>query len=145
MRRGLTYGLFRLKPSVRLLERARPYYRGIIRALHDDGHQITFYEPDAYNRQAHRDIPDPPWARVVVYSSDSEEAVYQVLKEARGADLLIKASGVGVFDALLERAVLEMRRVGALAIFWDVDARRRWIGSCRTRMIPSVGSSPAMT
>ena len=55
------------------------------------------------DRQAHRDIPDPPWARVVVYSSASEEAVYQALEEARGADLIIKASGVGVFDALLEQ------------------------------------------
>jgi spore maturation protein CgeB len=64
----------------------------------------------------------PPWARVVVYSSASEDAVYWVLEETRGADLIIKASGVGVFDALLERAVIEMRRVGALAVFWDVDA-----------------------
>jgi len=37
-----------------------------------------------------------------VYSSASEEAVYRVLEEARGTDLIIKASGVGVFDALLD-------------------------------------------
>ena len=46
---------------------AATYYRGIIRALHNLGHEITFYEPDAYDRQKHRDIPDPDWARVVVY------------------------------------------------------------------------------
>jgi spore maturation protein CgeB len=80
------------------------------------------YEPNAYNRQAHRDISDPPWARVVVYSSACEGAVYEALEQARGADLIIKASGVGVFDPLLEQAVLETRRVGALAVFWDVDA-----------------------
>jgi spore maturation protein CgeB len=34
----------------------------------------------------------------------------------------VKASGVGVFDALLEAAVLDVKRPGALAIFWDVDA-----------------------
>ena len=39
---------------------AATYYRGIIRALHDRGHHVTFYEPDAYGRQQHRDIPDPP-------------------------------------------------------------------------------------
>jgi spore maturation protein CgeB len=101
---------------------AATYYRGIIRALHDNGHQVTFYEPDAYDRQAHRDIPDPPYARVVVYSSTQEDAIYKALEAARGADLIIKASGVGVFDALLERAVLEVKRPGALATFWDVDA-----------------------
>ncbi|HEY3579810.1 MAG TPA: hypothetical protein VGK82_04675, partial [Pyrinomonadaceae bacterium] len=45
---------------------AATYYRGIIRALDRLGHEITFYEPDAYDRQKHRDIPDPEWARVVV-------------------------------------------------------------------------------
>jgi spore maturation protein CgeB len=122
MRRGLTIAFFGSSLVSAYWNGAATYYRGIIRALHEDGHQITFYEPDAYDRQAHRDIPDPPWARVVVYSSASEEAVYRVLEEARGADLIIKASGVGVFDILLERAVLEMRRIGARAVFWDVDA-----------------------
>jgi spore maturation protein CgeB len=122
MRRGLTMAFFGSSLVSAYWNGAATYYRGIIHALHSDGHHITFYEPDAYDRQAHRDIPDPPWARVVVYSSASDEAVYRVLEEARGADLIIKASGVGVFDALLERAVLEMRRDGALAVFWDVDA-----------------------
>ena len=34
------------------------------------GHQITFFEPDAFDRQRHRDIPDPDWARVVVWPAD---------------------------------------------------------------------------
>ena len=38
---------------------AATYYRGIIRALHERGHQVTFYEPDAYERQQHRDMDDP--------------------------------------------------------------------------------------
>src|SRR5690606_37392956 len=37
-------------------------------------------------------------------------------------DLIIKASGVGVFDALLERLVLELRTPTTLVGFWDVDA-----------------------
>jgi spore maturation protein CgeB len=51
---------------------AATYYRGIVRALHARGHRVTFYEPNAYGRQEHRDIPDPEWARVVVYSGDTE-------------------------------------------------------------------------
>lgn len=100
---------------------AATYYRGIIRALHDLGHQITFYEPDAYDRQKHRDIPDPDWARVVVYRAD-EEGVFSALQRARGADMLVKTSGVGVYDQLLEAAILEIRDDNTLAVFWDVDA-----------------------
>ena len=51
---------------------AATYYRGILRALADRGHRITFYEPDAYDRQAHRDMADPAWATVVVYPISDE-------------------------------------------------------------------------
>jgi spore maturation protein CgeB len=101
---------------------AATYYRGFIRALYERGHHVNFYEPDAYGRQEHRDIPDPDWAKVIVYSGTDENAAFQAVKEARGADLVVKASGVGVFDALLEEAVLENRRPGQMVAFWDVDA-----------------------
>lgn len=100
---------------------AATYYRGMVRALSRLGHQITFYEPDAYDRQAHRDIEDPDWATVVVYPA-TEEGVYRSLEAARGSDLIVKASGVGVFDELLEREVLHLKRAGTQVIFWDVDA-----------------------
>jgi spore maturation protein CgeB len=45
---------------------AATYYRGLLRALASRGYAITFFEPDAYGRQQHRDIADPSWARVVV-------------------------------------------------------------------------------
>jgi spore maturation protein CgeB len=34
----------------------------------------------------------------------------------------VKASGVGVFDELLEREVLRLKREGTSVVFWDVDA-----------------------
>jgi spore maturation protein CgeB len=101
---------------------AATYYRGLIRALAERGHRVTFYEPDAYDRQKHRDIPDPAWATVVVYSSAGKEGVLHAVEKAAGAGLIIKASGVGVFDALLEEAVLNVRRPSAMVAFWDVDA-----------------------
>lgn len=101
---------------------AATYYRGIIRALHHRGHRITFYEPDAYNRQAHRDIPDPDWAKIVVYPVDNQDGVYRALEAARTADLVVKASGVGIFDELLEAAVLNLKQPETLVVFWDVDA-----------------------
>jgi spore maturation protein CgeB len=101
---------------------AATYYRGLCRALHARGHRVTFYEPDAYERQQHRDIPDPDYARVVVYSGTDEGDALRCIEAARGADLVVKASGVGVFDALLEAAVLDLRTERTRVVFWDVDA-----------------------
>jgi spore maturation protein CgeB len=101
---------------------AATYYRGIVRALAERGHHITFYEPDAFERQAHRDIEDPPWARVVVYPAQDQSQVEKALHSARNADIIVKASGVGVYDDFLEREVLTLRRPGHRVIFWDVDA-----------------------
>ena len=101
---------------------AATYYRGIIRALHALGYTITFYEPDAFERQAHRDIEDPDWARVVVYPAESESGALRALEAARNADVIVKASGVGAHDELLEREVLSLRRPGNTIVFWDVDA-----------------------
>jgi spore maturation protein CgeB len=96
---------------------AATYYRGIVRGLARRGHDVEFYEPDAFERQRHRDIDDPPWARVVVYQPAAWEAA---LERARGADVVVKASGVGVCDAELAAGVLELG--SPTTIFWDVDA-----------------------
>lgn len=100
---------------------AATYYRGLLHALHARGHSITFYEPDAYERQSHRDIPDPDYARVVVYENN-HDAMQAALNGAKGADLIVKASGVGVFDSELEAGVLELKRASNHVVFWDVDA-----------------------
>jgi spore maturation protein CgeB len=100
---------------------AATYYRGLIRALDARGHSVTFYEPDAYERQQHRDIEDPEWARVIVYPPTPDGA-RSAVESARGVDLLIKASGVGVYDELLEDAVANSKTAQNLVAFWDVDA-----------------------
>jgi spore maturation protein CgeB len=100
---------------------AATYYRGLIRALSEHGHRVTFYEPDAYQRQQHRDMPDPDWARDVVYPA-TEESALRMLEQAKESDLIIKCSGVGVFDSLLEAAVLEFQKPETLVAFLDVDA-----------------------
>jgi spore maturation protein CgeB len=101
---------------------AATYYRGLLRAMAERGHRITFYEPDAYQRQQHRDIEDPDWARVVVYPAKQEEDALEAVEGARESDVVIKTSGVGVFDSLLELAVLELQTADRLVAFLDVDA-----------------------
>ena len=96
---------------------AATYYRGIVRALYELGHEVTFFEPDAFERQEHRDIEDPPWARVVVYRP---EGWRQALEGARDADVVVKASGVGVCDQELEAGVFDLD--ARATVFWDVDA-----------------------
>jgi spore maturation protein CgeB len=100
---------------------AATYYRGILRDLAARGYQISFYEPDAFDRQQHRDMDPPHWAKVVVYPA-TEEAMHSVLAEAANADIIVKASGVGVFDRELLEGIRAHARPDALRIFWDVDA-----------------------
>ena len=100
---------------------AATYYRGILSQLAARGYDITFYEPDAFDRQQHRDIDPPSYARVVVYPA-TIDAARNVLAEAGGAHIVVKASGVGVFDDELLEGVLNQAAPRALKLYWDVDA-----------------------
>ena len=100
---------------------AATYYRGILRALAHLGYEITFYEPDAYDRQKHRDIDDPDWARIVVYNPQDLPSVANHLADSSSADVLVKASGVGALDVFLENSVSGLDTT-ACKVFWDVDA-----------------------
>jgi spore maturation protein CgeB len=100
---------------------AATYYRGLLAELAALGHRITFYEPDAFDRQAHRDIDPPGWAKVVVYPATAD-ALGRVMEEAARADVVVKASGVGVFDDELLAGTMRHSRPDAVRVFWDVDA-----------------------
>ena len=99
---------------------AATYYRGIYRQLHALGHQVTFAEPDAYGRQQKRDAGDFSYVSSIVYRRAEE--IPELMAQAAACDLVIKHSGVGVFDELLEAKILECRSESTRAAFWDVDA-----------------------
>ena len=99
---------------------AATYYRGLYRSLARLGHEVTFAEPDAYGRQQKRDAGDYSYVRSWVYRTPDD--LPQVLDAARGADLVIKHSGVGADDELLEREAAGLRSENTLVAFWDVDA-----------------------
>jgi spore maturation protein CgeB len=99
---------------------AATYYRGMYRSLHALGYDITFAEPDIYKRQQNRDIEHVPYAEVIVYQTPAD--IPRLLELAAAADLIIKHSGVGADDELLERGVLQARNRNSRVAFWDVDA-----------------------
>ncbi|MBP0116197.1 CgeB family protein [Bradyrhizobium vignae] len=100
---------------------AATYYRGMLKEIAALGHEVTFYEPDAFGRQAHRDIDDPDWARVVIFPATPDGWRRSLDAAVQSADMLIKASGVGVFDLELENAVAALPS-RLIRIYWDVDA-----------------------
>lgn len=100
---------------------AATYYRGIFRALAGLGHEIVFCEPDAYGRQDNRDMEPPEWARVMVWPAD-EAGLARALATMAEADVVVKASGVGVYDDALVAGVLAGAPSGVVRVYWDVDA-----------------------
>src|SRR5262249_53902833 len=100
---------------------AATYYRGIVRNLSAAGHRIRFFEPDAYDRQRYRDLLSPAWVDFRVFSPD-QCGMSQALDLDMRADVVIKASGVGVLDNEIEACVHQLRRRETLCIYWDVDA-----------------------
>jgi spore maturation protein CgeB len=99
---------------------AATYYRGIYKQLNALGHYVAFAEPDAYGRQQNLDAGDFSYVNSIVYESADE--IPALLQQASQCDLVIKHSGVGVFDELLEEKVLECRSANTSVAFWDVDA-----------------------
>ncbi|MBV9811632.1 MAG: glycosyltransferase [Acetobacteraceae bacterium] len=65
---------------------------------------------------------DPPdWASSVVWPA-TDAGLRRVTAEAADADVVVKASGVGVFDDELLAETMRAARPDAARIFWDVDA-----------------------
>ena len=98
---------------------AATYYRGCYKYLHRLGHTVTFAEPDAYGRQQHRDSDNFDYVTSVVYQPGSD--LDAMLALAAQADVVVKHSGIGVDDEVLERRINELCD-RSIVTFWDVDA-----------------------
>src|SRR5512133_1508881 len=84
---------------------AATYYRGIYKELAALGHHVQFAEPDIYKRQQNRDYHEVNYAEVIVYQTPRD--LERLLVKASECDVVIKHSGVGADDELLERRVLD--------------------------------------
>ena len=115
--------VLRLQPRLVVLERRRdvlPRARPL--RCTTRGHEVTFFEPDAYERQEHRDIADPAWARRRRLRSRDREARGRAASRARAVVDRRRQ------DERRRRARRRARAGGArrsrapITIFWDVDA-----------------------
>lgn len=93
-------------------------YRALLRAFHERGHAVTFYEWDApWYGGAHRDLPAPEFAKLVLYPS-WETVRARALAEAREADAVLVGSyvhhGSRIIDALAAAGVESL-------FFYDID------------------------
>ena len=99
---------------------AATYYRGIYKNLAAQGCEVTFAEPCIYKRQEHRDEGDYRYAKSLVYNTPDD--LDWLLRLACDSDVVIKHSGIGADDALLEQKVLDCQSARTRVVFWDVDA-----------------------
>lgn len=91
-------------------------YRALTRALADRGHRLRFYERDVPWYAGHRDLPQPPWMRTVLYRD--LEALQAELGAGLRADLVIVGSYVPEGGRLIEWL---LPRVEGLTAFYDID------------------------
>ena len=92
-------------------------YRAILKALHRQGHDVTFYEKDVPYYAKHRDFSECEYCNLSLYSNwDSVRA--EALECSRDSDAVICASfcpdGACVVDDVLEI-------VGPVKVFYDLD------------------------
>jgi spore maturation protein CgeB len=92
-------------------------YRGLVRALTRRGHDVLFLERDAPWYASHRDLPDPPFGRTMLYAT-IEELRDRFSSDIRTADLVVVGSFVPDGVVIGDWVHREARGVTA---FYDID------------------------
>ncbi|HEY6252511.1 MAG TPA: glycosyltransferase [Candidatus Angelobacter sp.] len=92
-------------------------YRALIRALHDHGHQVHFFEKDVPYYRSHRDFESCDYCQITLYS-DWPEVRQVALQTAADSDVVITASYLPE-GPLISDEVLSLPR--PLHVFYDLD------------------------
>ncbi|HEX2257149.1 MAG TPA: glycosyltransferase [Afifellaceae bacterium] len=92
-------------------------YRALTKALARRGHRVTFLERDVPWYASHRDLPDPPWCRALLYRDRSD-------LEARHGDLVRRADAVIVGSYVPDGVAVggwAISLAGGMVAFYDID------------------------
>lgn len=92
-------------------------FRGLIRALAQAGHSVTFYERDVPWYSTNRDLPEPDFCHLVLYES-LDELTETHGEHLRSADAVIVGSYVPEGIACLDRLA---HLVEGVLAFYDID------------------------
>jgi spore maturation protein CgeB len=92
-------------------------YRALLQALAARGHRVTFLERDVPWYAAHRDLPEPSYARLVLYDS-LEELARRHDDELGRSDLVVVGSFVPDGQEVIDWA---LSAAGGLTAFYDID------------------------
>lgn len=92
-------------------------YRALIKALHDRGHRIVFFEKDTYWYADNRDLPRPDFCDVRIFKN-WKKAIGEIRRELADADAAVIGSffpdGITAIDLALESRV-------PVTAFYDID------------------------
>jgi spore maturation protein CgeB len=92
-------------------------YRALLKALAQRGHQVTFLERDVPWYRAHRDLANPPYCKVEIYS-ELPEVSRRFAKLVANADLVILGSYVPDGTVLADWITTQAKGITA---FYDID------------------------
>ncbi|MBE7158276.1 MAG: glycosyltransferase, partial [Rhodospirillales bacterium] len=110
-------------------------WRGLIRALHADGHHVTFFERDVPYYAEHRDLTQLPGGGKLILYRDWNEA--DALAALRQADVAMVTSYCPD-AAAATRLVVEA--AGGLRCFYDLDTPVTLTDLAAGRPVPHAGS-----
>jgi spore maturation protein CgeB len=92
-------------------------YRALVRELAERGHDVVFLERDVPWYAAHRDLPDPPFGRTLLYES-LDELREEHEQEVAGAELVVIGSYVPDGAAV---AAWALDATDGVVAFYDID------------------------
>jgi spore maturation protein CgeB len=92
-------------------------WRGLCRALHERGHDITFFERDVSYYAAHRDLGEPDWVRLRLYG-DWPQVRHEAAAACADADVAIVTS---YCPDGAEASALVLDSAAQLRVFYDLD------------------------
>ena len=101
---------------------AATYYRGLLRASPRAATTITFYEPDAFDRQQHRDIDPPTGPRSSSIRRREDGAARGRRRGGAAPTSSSRRAASACSTTCCSRASSPPSRPEAIRIFWDVDA-----------------------